>query len=287
MERPKTSCSSFARKGLVGAVILATVGCGALPDDSESQKQPEVKSTDADQASQVEEPDDVAVDPEPVEGQAGDPPASSARVPCTSPTGAPVALETIAQIVELLNSMPKPVSIPCFLDVLARPLYVNATASDLSVQPASSPTIPRIFIFSGPTLILSFVPAGEGSHTLEMSSLTSNTASVKGELPFPVTATLAADAAYTSIANLQGTGTTCAGCHSAEAAAPSSYGPGAYVSTALKPLATRDVSLFDLKFQHGLCQPDDGADPCAGFEALFGHGEVLPKAFPPEMPTLF
>lgn len=204
---------------------------------------------------------------------------------CTLPEGVGNAPESIGDVVAMINGLPKPLSIACFVQLLPRPLYVNATSSQLSVQPATSEATPRIFIFRGP-LIITFVPAGEGAKAIELSYLTSSTTSVKAEIDFPVTETLAADAGFASILTSGGGGTTCAGCHSLESSAPASFGANAFVSKALKPLATRDVSLFDLGIQSEICATS-ASERCANLRAVFDHGEVLPQNFPLDMPTLF
>src|SRR4051794_26926429 len=66
---------------------------------------------------------------------------------CVAPAGTTSSPQTIADVVELLNAMPKPVSLPCFLSTLARPLEVHATLSVTSAQPAVGKRSPRIFIF--------------------------------------------------------------------------------------------------------------------------------------------
>lgn len=205
---------------------------------------------------------------------------------CVAPAGVSTDLRTVEDVISLINALPMPVSMACVMDVLPRPLYLNATSSNLSVQPAVNRTTPRIFLFVGPSLIFSFVPGGPDSATLEMSSLVSSSTSVKAEIEFPVTSPLAADAGYTRIARSTGSGTKCTGCHSGETIAPPPYAAGAYVSQALRPLLTGQVSVFDVKDEARVCG-NIQSERCNMFRSLFNHGDVQPKDFPSSMPTLF
>ncbi len=127
---------------------------------------------------------------------AGDPVSEAARCqPAMGTTGAP---QTVIEVIQLLNGLPHPVTINCFLEALERPLRIMAAASFVSAQPAYSIDNPRFFILGG-GMSLSVVPEGDGQNLLEMGELTSNTHSIKAEVEFPIAQTLALDAPFTRI----------------------------------------------------------------------------------------
>ena len=66
---------------------------------------------------------------------------------CVAPEGVSTAPQTIAEVVTLLNALPKPLNLPCFVASLARPLSLHAVNSPFSAQPAQGRRSPRIFIF--------------------------------------------------------------------------------------------------------------------------------------------
>jgi hypothetical protein len=216
------------------------------------------------------------------------PPGSSeptAEPACTAPEGVSNDPRSMEDVITLVNALPMPVTLKCYLEALRRPLYLNATSSQLSVQPAVSESSPRIFLFSGP-LISALVPEGEGSPLLELSVLLSNQTSVKGEIAFPVAEALPLDAAYKGILRNDGNGTRCAGCHFNEAKAASPLNATAHTSTALRPFDNSDVPLDFLAAESAACGKNT-SERCKNLRALFEHGQVLPKAFPADMDTLF
>jgi hypothetical protein len=207
------------------------------------------------------------------------------RSPCTAPAGFAFPLVEIEDVITLLNSMPKPIDIPCFLDVLPRPLAVNATESQLSVQPALGAASPRIFLFFE-DLIVTFAVQGEGAKTVEFSYLLSDKTSVKGELRFPVDDTLTVDAPYREIVDSSGDFTRCSACHSGEEAAPPRFGPYAFSSKAIKPFANRNVSKTQLDALHKSCAGKRDFR-CDIINALFGGGTVETREFPAGMSNFF
>ena len=91
----------------------------------------------------------------------------NARVLCVRPKTVITDPRTIEDVIRLLNEMPKPVSVACLIDVLERPLHVNATSNPFSGQPATSSKSPRIFLFLGKSLLVSVVPTGAGAEVVE------------------------------------------------------------------------------------------------------------------------
>src|SRR5450432_198125 len=63
---------------------------------------------------------------------------------CRAPAGVSNNPQSIAETITLLNALPKPLSIPCFLESLARPIPVLATFGVLSAQPAVGVRSPRV-----------------------------------------------------------------------------------------------------------------------------------------------
>jgi hypothetical protein len=188
----------------------------------------------------------------------------------------PAAVGSIAQTLARFNGLPPPVSGPCFIASLQRPLNVVATKGTLSLQPAEGAENPRIFILA-PQVVLSFVPAGDAGQLLEMGEWDTTTRTLKGEIALPVTSTLAPDAPFTRI--LSGSSaTTCAICHRAES--PSASQVGGYVSSAFRPQPSDLVPVSALAAQHNLCV-DAGtvSERCDYFHAFFDFGEVKQGAF--------
>jgi hypothetical protein len=191
--------------------------------------------------------------------------------------------KNIAELVELINALPKPLDLACLLKSLKRPLYVNATSSTLSAQPAFGENNPRIFIFKG-NLIISVVPDGPGSKLLEMSELKYSRRSIKGELKLPISEQLSYSGPFQDIITTQKT--SCSGCHSLEQAEYELEGVQVYSSLAIKPTAKQFVHLDDLKFELYNCQLlRDRSSRCRVLDALLNHGDVLPQNFPADMPT--
>lgn len=201
---------------------------------------------------------------------------------CATPPGFSGSPQTIEQALELINALPRPVTVACFLESLKRPLGVNLTNSITSAQPAFSNRSPRIFILIGP-LTISVVPEGVGSEVVEFSEMDANFNSLKGEIGFPVTDTLSPSAAYDKVKF--GTGTACRFCHTGEFRDLSITSGEAYRSVALQPRALSVISLESLRAEWAVC--DAAAEPkrCEILRGLFGYGDVVTKRFPPNLFT--
>lgn len=187
--------------------------------------------------------------------------------------------QNIQDLLKYINGLPKPLELDCFLQKLKRPLYVNATSSQDSVQEADGERSPRIFIFKN-KLIISIVPSGSGSEILEFSEMTSSSRSIKGELTLPIYAKVMPPEPYIRINN--GDKTSCSGCHKDEAFEHFSEG-GAKVfsSIAFKPRSSQAVSLSSMHREHYLCNvAGSETKRCKILNGLFSHGEVLHQDFP-------
>lgn len=188
------------------------------------------------------------------------------------------------ELLAMINALPKPMDAECFLKSLKRPLYINATSSTMSVQPADGSANPRIFIFKG-HLIIALVPNGEGSTMLEFSELKNDVRSIKGEIALPVMGTLTTPDLFTRITGVGRT--TCQGCHSSEQPEFKVGDVQVYSSRALKPTSSKEVSLSKIESELYLCDfRKETTKRCGFYRMLLGGGDVFPKAFPTDMPTL-
>ena len=212
------------------------------------------------------EPNEAEV-PAAAPADAGGPDASEPIEPrCVAPPGIPAAPYSIADAVELINALPKPVTLPCFLQALVRPLSLHAVNSIFSAQPADGARSPRIFIFF-PGLILSIVPSGPGAHLLELAESRPDDRSLKAELELPIETQLDEAAPYERV-HFDDTITTCGFCHQGEERDESVASPLAFVSPALRPRDSQRVWLDQLAAEAAACDDRDDAadDPDAGSE---------------------
>lgn len=245
---------------LVAALIF---GCGGGPD-AEQASTPSLDAAPADRPGT----------------------AKDARVEtrtCFPPRGQSGSPDTIFEVIALVNALPRPVTIPCFLESLDRPLRLNATSSVVSAQPSVGARSPRIFLFSGQNLILSVVPDGVGRLLLEAGQLTSSTRSIKGEIKFPVDHALRDEEPFGHLPF--GRTTSCGLCHRSEE--PVFGLEGAVESGALRPTPRLAVPLEDIRGHHARCDAATEPERCAFLKALFDHGPVTAHEFPAEMPTFF
>jgi len=209
-------------------------------------------------------------------------PAEPAHTPsCRAPASVSNQPHTIDETVALINALPKPLSLPCFVEALGRPLQLNAARSSTSAQPAVGDRSPRIFVKLD-TLTLSVVPAGVGASLLEMGEARPGLRSLKGELEFPILQVLPPSAAYDH-ASYDGTITKCAFCHAIEAPESFAWGGRGFVSQALRPYYSQQVPLVSVEAEAASCDPALEAERCAMLHALFGWGPSLSWDFPAEM----
>jgi hypothetical protein len=208
------------------------------------------------------------------------PPAPARCRPAGGVSGTP---RTIMEVAALANALPHPVSLPCFLESLDRPLEANLALSTISLQPAPTSRSPRIFLFYG-DLIMSLAPEGTGKALLEMGQLVGPDRSLKAEVKFPVTEHLTPDAPFAHVRSDEGT--TCRFCHPNEVPAPE-ISPNAFISGAFSPLPRAQVGLDNLQAEHSACDAAKEPERCEFLRAMFGHGEVRARDFPATVPTAF
>ncbi|MGE3385196.1 MAG: hypothetical protein AB7K41_00550 [Bdellovibrionales bacterium] len=191
---------------------------------------------------------------------------------------------TIEDVVNLINRLPKPLSLHCFLSKLTRPLGLAATNARLSAQPAVDDRNPRIFILNG-SLVLSVVPIGRDRNFLELSLIKGSESSVKAEILFPITGPISLSLPYERVRYLNGT--TCSTCHSNEIKDYSISFTDAFISRAYKPKAESRISLDFLYREFQLCNARTQPERCSMLKGLFGYGPVRNQEFPTTLPTFF
>jgi len=198
---------------------------------------------------------------------------------CAPPLGVSGAPTSIAAAVALLNALPPPVTVACFIESLDRPLRVVATASPFSAQPADGTQSPRILIRNGP-LTMAVVPTGMGKSLLEFGEAAGEGRTIKGEVQLPPEGKLLATAPLDRIR--AGDGTTCGACHDDESSGGGNFPEAAFASETLLPLPEFDVPLTDLRGEAEQCATSQTAAEarCSLLVALFDHGPVQPGSLP-------
>jgi hypothetical protein len=203
--------------------------------------------------------------------------------PCAPAPGTTGSPSSIAETVDLVNGLPKPVSLACFLEALERPLRLVATQSFFSAQPAMGARSPRIFLFME-GIIHSIVPEGSARNLLEMGEVTTPGSSIKAELEFPITENITLATAFERLPMMGGL-TTCAVCHNGHV--PVLGIEGAFESEVLRPADQELVPLAELEEEARSCDAELEPERCAMLGALFQHGEVIPTEFPRSIRTIF
>jgi hypothetical protein len=209
-----------------------------------------------------------------------DPPqSSSSKEDVSTCPMAPAHLRapaTIDQVTELINALPKPLSIPCLIENLPTPLKVFAANSNFSAQPAEGADSPRIFIISG-KLVLSVVPAGVGKDLLEYGQFINSTESVKAELEFPIEDTIPLTQPYDHIKS--GTGTSCRFCHSSERSI-SGFGGDAFASAVVRPSFFQRQTAARLRTVAQNCNKATDPYRCEMLNSIFVRGKAQDADLP-------
>lgn len=200
---------------------------------------------------------------------------------CPPPEGVNARPESIEEVVTLLRALPEPITLPCFLESLERPLTIAATTHAFSAQPADGEGSPRMFIQSGP-LTMSVVPVGIGESLLEMAVDVGNRESLKAELTFPLNIAPEPADPYLHIEQ-PGGGSTCNGCHVGERESEEVTIATAFISEALQPPEDTMVSIAFVQQLASTCDPETEARRCEMLDAIFEHGEIQSGAFPPDL----
>lgn len=210
--------------------------------------------------------------------------AASSFDDCKAPAGVSGSPKTIEEAVTLINSLPKPVSVACFVAALDRPLKASLSNSTTSAQPAGGTRSPRIFIVID-KLNISVVPEGLGQDLVEFSYMVSSTMSVKAELEFPIIENVSAQTPYSRIR--YNNATTCGVCHGFESRYSDVAFAEAFYSLAFQPQKNTKVSLDSFRSEVAKCNPSIEPKRCAIISAFFGKGAVQTYEFPAVMPFFF
>ncbi len=203
-------------------------------------------------------------------------PESEVPCECVAPQGMG-SPATVEQTVSLINALPKPTSLPYFLESLDRPLQVAATNSDRSAQPSPGPENPRLFI-TRDAMILSVLPEGPGADRLEFAVDVGDGLSVKGELAFPIEAEIEVSEPYEQI--LRNPGTSCGACHDLEQHWETVNDVPVFASEALQYPSEDDVSPAYVDALAQACDADATPQRCAMLTSVFAHGSVVPRRLP-------
>lgn len=193
------------------------------------------------------------------------------------------SITRITDVIALINSLPKPVTLDCVIASLRHPFALNATASVISAQPATSREKPRIFLHHE-GLFLSVVP---GAATLEFGETWQSLYSIKGELTFPIRENLADNAPFVGIGPIFSSSqnqTRCgAPCHGASLEYSNQGGVTVFASQIVRPNPALDIPLDELKAAWKNCStPDDPA--CQLYDALFDESEPFSFEFKEDFP---
>jgi hypothetical protein len=208
------------------------------------------------------------------------------RLRCHAPAGTTGSPSTIEEAVALLNALPKPTSVACFVESLDRPLTVFSTNSPFSAQPALSNRSPRMFIKSR-DLWLSIVIDGQSSDLVEFGHLLPGTLrSIKAELHLPLQVPAAPGDPYQRVM-FGDQGTSCGLCHFDEVAENVPGIANVFSSVAFRPRPDTRVNTETLRVDSQTCNWQVEPHRCDMLSAVFNGGPVLDGAFPEDMLTFF
>jgi hypothetical protein len=192
---------------------------------------------------------------------------------CKTPKDVSGRPTTIAEAMILMNSLPRPTTLACFLQALERPLELYATSSGQSLQPSPGPRSPRTFIVNKP-LVMSIVFEGKAAVALELGFRTTETRSVKTEILFPLTR----DVTYANLFDevMEGdTQTRCSACHIGEVRTVTPTLPmDVFESDIFLPYDRLVVDVESLRGERAICDAAVEPERCALLSALFDFGEV-------------
>jgi hypothetical protein len=213
---------------------------------------------------------------EPDDGLLPTPPVAVPADPdaCVAPNGVSGTPRNLSEAIILMNSLPRPTSLACFLQALWRPLDVYMTSSGDSLQPSPGARSPRAFIVYQP-LVMSIVFEGEAHVTLELGYRSSPNRSVKTEIVFPLTT----DVSYTNLFERVQVGSTtvCGNCHTGEVQTVTPDLPvDVFESDIIEPFDFQEVDVEFLRAERQSCDPAREPERCELLSAFFDFGTVQP-----------
>lgn len=180
-------------------------------------------------------------------------------------------------VIDLINSLPKPLTAECFIANLSSPLNLVALSSTLSNQPAEGPDKPRVLIIRD-NFIITVVASNLSQPILEFSRVISPGVSVRGELYFPVTGELSDTAAFDNIIDKSSAtrATSCRFCHRNEV----DLGDGSFASEQLRPGPFSQVKKQTMLNVLATCDEANEPFRCRVVQAIYGRAEVNDIAWP-------
>jgi hypothetical protein len=216
--------------------------------------------------SSASDPDDDDDTPPVDDRTAPDPEA------CVTPRGVSGTPRTLSEAMILMNSLPKPASLACFLQALSRPLDVYMTSSDDSLQPAPGERSPRAFIVYEP-LVMSIVFDGPAHVALELGYRTEERRSIKTEILFPLTTDVTDTNLFDEVE--EGDSTRCGNCHTGEIRTIIPELPvTVYESDILEPFDAEEVDIDSLRAERLSCNPRLEPARCELLSAFFDFGTI-------------
>lgn len=201
--------------------------------------------------------------------------------PAPGTTGSPASIE---EAVALANGLPFPVTAECFVEALDRPLGLEATFSENSVQPAQGKRSPRVFLWTSDSLVVAIALDGPGRNLVEFGQFVATDRSIKAEIEFPLTSPVSAAESHDRVRNERHPEiTSCFVCHDDEKDEPSV--PRGRSSLALRPHPQTLVDIGSLSTERDRCRWDQEPERCRYLQALIGHGPVEHRPFEATLPV--
>jgi hypothetical protein len=264
----------------VGWESVAPPFSGVEPTPEPPPVEPPSDTEQGGEATATPEAPPVLAPPEPpaeAEVEVVEEPAVDPNV-CRAPAGVSGAPRNLPEVVTLLNSLPRPTTLPCFLQALERPLQLYLTESDQSLQPSPGPRSPRTFIVNQP-LVMSIVFEGRARSTLEIGYRTADTRSIKTELSFPLRKEVTFTNLFDEVKDAQvtnGQATRCSACHTSETQIfNAEIQADAYESDIYPPFEVYEVDVESLRTENASCDLAAEPERCAMLSAVFDHGDVV------------
>ena len=194
---------------------------------------------------------------------------ASSKTTCPQASASLKNAENFVDLVNLINSLPKPLTVECLLSNYDAPLDLHATDSQFSAQPAEGPGSPRVFIFKN-NFILSVVPTNNAQPIMEFSLVTGPNQSVKGELEFPIVSNIDPEDPFLRIKSTFNNvvGTNCRFCHGLE----TPYGANGFYSSIIAPDPLKKVSGSLMTQELKNCDPKTEPQRCRILKVLYDRG---------------
>jgi hypothetical protein len=192
---------------------------------------------------------------------------------CVTPLGVSGTPRTLSQAITLMNALPRPTSLACFLQALSRPLDVYMTSSDDSLQPSPGARSPRTFIMFEP-LVMSIVFEGPAHIALELGYRTTPTRSIKTEILFPLTSNVTSANLFDEV--MAGDeATRCSACHTGEVQTVNpDLANDVFESDILTPFDFEEVDIESLRAERESCNASLEPERCTMLSAFFDFGTI-------------